>query len=132
MENEAPFHLCRLTVLQIFWLLTLLINHDDDDQDDDLSQNPEERPQGGQVAADPQHRLLLTAAVHVGGVALVLARIQTDVQVGNVELGVVVFAADEETSARVVNFLPREKKPHIKSVTVRTLGAVSHLGSLTL
>lgn len=61
------------------------------------------------MAADPQHRLLLAAAVHVGGVALVLARIQTDVQVGNVELGVVVFAADGETAAGVVDFLPREE-----------------------
>lgn len=95
--------------MHIFRLLTLLIDHDDDDQDDDLGQNPEERPQGGQMAAHPQHRPLLAAAVHVGGVALVLARVQADVQVGDVELGVVVFAADEETPARVVNFLPREK-----------------------
>lgn len=51
------------------------------------------------MAADPQHRLLLTAAVHVGGVALVLARVEADVQVGDVELGVIVFAADEETPA---------------------------------
>lgn len=50
------------------------------------------------MAADPQHRLLLAAADHVGGVALVLARIQPDVQVGDVELGVVVPAADEEAS----------------------------------
>lgn len=57
------------------------------------------------MAADPQHRLLLPAAVHVGGVALVLAWIQADVQVGNVELGVVVLAADEETAAGVVDFL---------------------------
>lgn len=107
-------HLCRLTVLQILRLLTLLINHDDDDQDDDLGQDPEERPQGGQVAADPQHRLLLAAAVHVGGVALVLARIQTDVQVGDVELGVVVFAADGEPSARVVDFLKRNDALNLK------------------
>lgn len=66
------------------------------------------------MAADPQHRLLLAAAVHVGGVALVLAGIQTDVQVGNVQLGVVVFAADGETAAGVVDFLPREETPPVR------------------
>ncbi len=50
------------------------------------------------MAADPQHRLLLAAANSVGGVAAVLAWIQTDVQVGDVELGIVVSAADEEAS----------------------------------
>lgn len=82
--------------MYILRLLTLLIDHDDDDQDDDLSQNPQERPQGGQVAADPQHRLLFTAADDVGGVAVVLARIGYNIQGGNEELGVVVFAVDEE------------------------------------
>ena len=84
--------------MQILRLLALLINNDDDDQDDDLGQNSQERPQGGQVAADPQHRLLVAAADNVGGVAVVLAWIQTNVQVDNVELGVIVSAVDEEAS----------------------------------
>lgn len=57
------------------------------------------------MAADPQHGLLLAAAEHVGGVAVVLAGIQTDVQLGDVQLGVVVSAADEEAPACVVDFL---------------------------
>lgn len=57
------------------------------------------------MAAHPKYRLLLAAAVQVGGVAGVLARIQTDVQVVNVQLGVVVSAVDEEAAGGVVDFL---------------------------
>lgn len=57
------------------------------------------------MAANPQHRLLGTAADHIGGVASVLARIGVDVQVGDVELSVVVPAVDEEASSCVVNIL---------------------------
>lgn len=57
------------------------------------------------MAAHPEHRLLLAGAVQVGGVAGVLAGIQTDVQVVDVQLGVVVSAVDEEAAGGVVNVL---------------------------
>lgn len=57
------------------------------------------------MAAHPQHRLLLTAAVQIGGVALVLAGVLSDVQVVDVQLGVVVSAVDEEAAGGVVDFL---------------------------
>lgn len=48
------------------------------------------------MAADPQRGLLAVAAEQVGGVARVHARVQANVQVGDVELGVVLPAADDE------------------------------------
>lgn len=57
------------------------------------------------MAAHPEHRLLLAAAVRVGSVALVLARVLGDIQVVDVQLGVVVSAVDEEAASGVVNFL---------------------------
>lgn len=57
------------------------------------------------MAAHPEHRLLLAAVIQVGGIAAVLAGIQTDVQVVDVQLGVVVFAVDEEAAGGVVDFL---------------------------
>lgn len=50
------------------------------------------------MTADPQHRLLFAAADHVGGIAVILAWVETDVQVVDVELGVVVSADDEEAA----------------------------------
>lgn len=47
------------------------------------------------------------AADDVGGVAHVLAGVQVDVQVGNVQLGVVLPADDGEASGGVVDVLPR-------------------------
>lgn len=57
------------------------------------------------MAAHPEHRLLFAAAVRVGGVALVLARVLGDVQVVDVQLSVVVSAVDEEAAGGVVYFL---------------------------
>lgn len=57
------------------------------------------------MAAHPEHGLLLAAAVRVGGVALVLAGVQGDVQVVDVQLGVVVPAVDEEAAGGVVDLL---------------------------
>lgn len=57
------------------------------------------------MAAHPEHNLLLTVAVRVGGIALVLAGVLGDVQVVDVQLGVVVSAVDEEAAGGVVDFL---------------------------
>lgn len=57
------------------------------------------------MAAHPEHGLLLAAAIRVGGVALVLAGVLRDVQVVNVQLGVVVSAVDEEAASGVVDLL---------------------------
>lgn len=57
------------------------------------------------MAAHPEHGLLLAAAVRVGGVALVLAGVLGDVQVVDVQLGVVVSAVDIEAAGGVVDFL---------------------------
>lgn len=62
------------------------------------------------MAADPQRGPLAVAAEGVGGVAHVDARVQVNVQFGDVELGVVLPAADNEASSGVVHILTRNKR----------------------
>ena len=94
-----------LTILNVVRLLALLVDHDDDHQDEDLGQDPQQGPQGGQVAAHPQDGGDGGGSDHVGGVALVLPRVQADVQVVDVQLGVVVLVAHGEAAGRVVDVL---------------------------
>lgn len=67
------------------------------------------------MAADPQRGPLAVAAEEVGGVAHVDARVQVNVQVGDVQLGVVLPAADNEASSRVVHILSRNKSRTVES-----------------
>ena len=87
----------ELTFGHVVRALALLVHHDDDHQGDDLRQHAQERPEGGQVAADPQDRLCGRRADDVGGVALVIARVRVDVQVQDVQLSVVIVVDDDET-----------------------------------
>lgn len=70
------------------------------------------------MAADPQCGLLAVAAEKVGGVAHVHARVQVHVQVGDVELGVVLPAADDEAPRGVVYLLSRITESHDESLLV--------------
>lgn len=76
------------------------------------------------MASDPEHRLLVTVTNNVAGVTVVLAGIQSDVQVQNVQLSVVVSAADEEASGRIVDFLPKNQRRIAK---IKLLNFTNHI-----
>ena len=94
--------------MHIVRLLAFLVHHNDDHQKEDLCQNPQQRPERCQVAANSEHRDHGGGADHVCGVALVVSRVLSDIQVDNAQFGVVVFVVDEKTSRGVINILQTE------------------------
>lgn len=98
---------CRgaLTVRNFIRPLPLLVHNNDHHENDDFSQNSQERPERGQVAAYPEDGDGGVSANGVGGITFVFTRVFCDLEVHDAQLRVVLFADDEEAARGVDNIL---------------------------
>lgn len=85
MMETATSH----TVSDLVGLSPLLVDKDDHDEDDDLSDNAEEWPQGGQLAAHTQLNLILGCSHFTDATALIGVHVAVDVQIIYVQHGLV-------------------------------------------